>query len=86
MSPSQVASNILSARYLRKGERTYEDICHRVASALADDEAERDRFFEAMISLKFLPNSPTLMGDYLEYALASGKITGEMPHMAMLFV
>jgi len=75
MSPSQVASNILSARYLRKGERTYEDICHRVASALADDEAERDRFFEAMISLKFLPNSPTLMNAGTEIGQLSACFT-----------
>ncbi|WP_319579286.1 adenosylcobalamin-dependent ribonucleoside-diphosphate reductase [uncultured Methanospirillum sp.] len=61
MTSSPVVDNILSARYLRKGEQTFEDICHRVAHALADDKAEQDRFFEAMISLRFLPNSPTLM-------------------------
>ncbi|MDD1724247.1 MAG: adenosylcobalamin-dependent ribonucleoside-diphosphate reductase [Methanospirillum sp.] len=61
MISSPVTDNILSARYLRKGEHTFEDICHRVADALADDKAEQDRFFKAMISLRFLPNSPTLM-------------------------
>lgn len=61
MTSSPVVDNILSARYLRKGEKTFEDICRRVATALADDPAEQDRFFEAMISLRFLPNSPTLM-------------------------
>ncbi len=61
MSSSPVVDSILSARYLRKGELTFEDICRRVATALADDKAEQDRFFEAMISLRFLPNSPTLM-------------------------
>jgi len=61
MTSSPVVDNILSARYLRKGEHTFEDICHRVAYALADDTAEQERFVEAMISLRFLPNSPTLM-------------------------
>ena len=61
MTSSHVVDNILSARYLRKGELNFEDICRRVAKALAYDEPEQDRFFEAMISLRFLPNSPTLM-------------------------
>ncbi|MFA5332429.1 MAG: adenosylcobalamin-dependent ribonucleoside-diphosphate reductase [Methanoregula sp.] len=61
MTSSPVVDSILSARYLRKGESTYEDICRRVASALADDKTEEARFFEAMQSLRFLPNSPTLM-------------------------
>lgn len=61
MTSSPVIDSILSARYLRKGEHTFEDICHRVATALADDTAEQNRFYEAMISLRFLPNSPTLM-------------------------
>ncbi|MDD1728717.1 MAG: adenosylcobalamin-dependent ribonucleoside-diphosphate reductase [Methanospirillum sp.] len=61
MVSSPVVDNILSARYLRTGEKTFEDICRRVATALADDKSEQERFFEAMISLRFLPNSPTLM-------------------------
>ena len=61
MTSSHVVDNILSARYLRKGELNFEDICRRVAKALAYDKPEQDRFFEAMISLRFLPNSPTLM-------------------------
>jgi len=61
MSASPVVDSILSARYLRKGEQSFEDICHRVASALADDKEDEACFFEAMQSLRFLPNSPTLM-------------------------
>jgi ribonucleoside-diphosphate reductase alpha chain len=61
MTSAPVVDNILSARYLRKGEHTFEDICHRVATALAEDQSEQNRFFEAMISLRFLPNSPTIM-------------------------
>ena len=61
MNPPSVVDSILSARYLRKGEKDFCDICRRVASALAENETERARFYEAMISLRFLPNSPTLM-------------------------
>ena len=61
MNSPSVVDSILSARYLRKGEKNFTDICRRVASALADDETEKARFYEAMISLRFLPNSPTLM-------------------------
>ena len=61
MNQPSVVDSILSARYLRRGEKDFTDICRRVASALAEDETERARFHEAMISLRFLPNSPTLM-------------------------
>ena len=61
MNSSQVIDSILSARYLRQGEKTFEDICHRVAWALAEDEVEAKIFFDVMVSLRFLPNSPTLM-------------------------
>ena len=67
MNPPSVVDSILSARYLRRGEKNFTDICRRVASALADDETERARFFEAMISLRFLPNSPTLMNAGTEW-------------------
>ncbi len=60
MNSSQVVDSILSARYLREGEKTFEDICHRVARSVAGDEEEA-RFYDIMISLRFLPNSPTLM-------------------------
>jgi ribonucleoside-diphosphate reductase alpha chain len=61
MNSSQVIDSILSARYLRQGEKTFEDICHRVAWALAENEVEAKIFFDVMVSLRFLPNSPTLM-------------------------
>ena len=79
MSASPVVDSILSARYLRKGERSFEDICRRVASALADDREEESRFFEAMQSLRFLPNSPTLMNAGTEIGQLSACFTLPVP-------
>lgn len=61
MNSSQFADSILSTRYLREGERTFGDLCHRVATAVADNDDEAAKFYDIMISLRFLPNSPTLM-------------------------
>jgi ribonucleoside-diphosphate reductase alpha chain len=61
MNPAQVVESILSARYLREGEKTFEDVCHRVAVAVADSNAEASEFYDLMRSLRFLPNSPALM-------------------------
>lgn len=79
MNPPSVVDSILSARYLRKGEKDFTDICSRVASALADDETEKTRFFEAMISLRFLPNSPTLMNAGTEIGQLSACFTLPVP-------
>jgi len=79
MSASPVVDSILSARYLRKGERSFEDICRRVASALADDREEESRFFEAMQSLRFLPNSPTLMNAGTDIGQLSACFTLPVP-------
>jgi ribonucleoside-diphosphate reductase alpha chain len=61
MNSTQIVDSILSARYLREGEKTFEDICRRVASAVAGDKEEVTDFYTIMVSLRFLPNSPTLM-------------------------
>ena len=61
MDSSQTVDSILSARYLRKGEKTFADVCHRVANAVADEEKEATDYYDIMVSLRFLPNSPTLM-------------------------
>ena len=79
MDSSPIVDSILSARYLRAGEKTFEDICHRVATALAADEAEAARFFEAMVSLRFLPNSPTLMNAGTEIGQLSACFTLPVP-------
>ncbi|MFA5347890.1 MAG: ribonucleotide reductase N-terminal alpha domain-containing protein, partial [Methanoregula sp.] len=61
MNSAQFVDSILSARYLREGEKTFGDVCHRVANAVADNNAEATKFYDIMVSLRFLPNSPTLM-------------------------
>ncbi|HJK03761.1 MAG TPA: ribonucleoside-diphosphate reductase, adenosylcobalamin-dependent, partial [Methanocorpusculum sp.] len=56
-----VVDSILAARYYRVGEKSFEDVCRRVANALGETPEETKEYFEAMMSLEFLPNSPTLM-------------------------
>ena len=71
MNSTQVVDSILSARYLREGEKTFEDICRRVASAVADNEDEATAFYTIMASLRFLPNSPTLMNAGTDWSAIS---------------
>jgi len=54
-----IAKQILRERYLLDGE-TPENLFRRVASHLADSKEEAKEFLEVMLSLEFLPNSPTL--------------------------
>jgi ribonucleoside-diphosphate reductase alpha chain len=61
MNSTQVVDSILSEHYLQEGEKTFEDICRRVAWAVSGDGEEATGFYEIMASLRFLPNSPTLM-------------------------
>jgi len=75
MSTQPVVDSILSARYLRKGETSFEDICRRVSSALAGDPEEEACYFEAMRSLLFLPNSPMLMNAGKELGQLSACFT-----------
>jgi len=79
MSSLPVVDSILSARYLRKGEKDFSDICRRTAGALADNHEEEARFFEAMTSLRFLPNSPTLMNAGTELGQLSACFTLPVP-------
>jgi ribonucleoside-diphosphate reductase alpha chain len=79
MTTSPVVESILSARYLRRGEKGFEEICRRVAAALAEDEADREAFYEAMSSLRFLPNSPTLMNAGTEIGQLSACFTLPVP-------
>ncbi|HEX6122513.1 MAG TPA: adenosylcobalamin-dependent ribonucleoside-diphosphate reductase, partial [Ktedonobacterales bacterium] len=75
---SEAATRVLRERYLLRGQdgaiiETPDDLCWRVACAVAEAEApwakddpqavERtaERFYNLMVERKFLPNSPTLM-------------------------
>jgi ribonucleoside-diphosphate reductase alpha chain len=65
------AKTVLSSRYLWKNEKgeiieTPEQMFHRVAEAVASvEKSERaayvERFYDLMVSRRFMPNSPTLM-------------------------
>ena len=72
LSLSENARVILEQRYLRKDEdgnpiETAAELFRRVARAVAQGESEpvqtiwENRFYELLASLKFLPNSPTLV-------------------------
>lgn len=56
-----LTSETLKARYLREGEKDWEDICERVAKAIATTEEEYLEFKDLMVRKIFLPSSPTLM-------------------------
>jgi len=58
---NSVVDSILAARYYRSGETSFEDVCRRVADALGETPEETKEYYDAMFSLSFLPNSPTLM-------------------------
>lgn len=51
----------LKARYLREGEKGWEDICERVARAIAATDEEYLEFKDLMVRKIFVPSSPTLM-------------------------
>lgn len=61
---SENAKKVLKKRYLRDGE-TIEDLFRRVAKNIAsgtnNPKEYEEKFYNEMINLKFLPNSPTLM-------------------------
>lgn len=76
MKLNKNANVVLERRYLSRDENnnvieTPEDLFHRVAKALANEdknyrtdadiEKTEEEFFELMTSMRFLPNSPTLM-------------------------
>lgn len=58
---STMQEDILAARYFKNDERTYVDVCRRVADFIGDTDEERNDYYELMVNKIFLPNSPTLM-------------------------
>jgi ribonucleoside-diphosphate reductase alpha chain len=66
-----LAAETLKTRYFREGEEDWEDICERVAKAVATTREEYIEFFNLMVSKTFLPSSPTLMNA----GTASGQLS-----------
>lgn len=62
-----LASETLKARYLLEGEKNWEDVCERVAKAIAITEEEYLEFKDIMVRKIFLPSSPTLMNAGTEF-------------------
>jgi ribonucleoside-diphosphate reductase alpha chain len=62
-----LASETLKARYLREGEKDWEDVCERVAKAIAITDEEYLEFKDLMVRKIFLPSSPTLMNAGTEF-------------------
>jgi ribonucleoside-diphosphate reductase alpha chain len=63
---SKNAITVLEKRYLLRDENkklleSPEELFWRVANAIGDNEEESEKFYDIMISLRFLPNSPTMM-------------------------
>jgi len=79
MNSEQVVDTILSARYLQEGEKTFADICHRVAFAIADTFDEAESFYTIMVSRCFLPNSPTLMNAGMDRGQLSACLVLPVP-------
>jgi ribonucleoside-diphosphate reductase alpha chain len=62
MQLSEAAHEVLRKRYYRNGEKTPEELFRRVAKAVAQGDTQKEeRYYDMMINLNFLPNSPTLM-------------------------
>ena len=57
----EAAERILRLRYYRDDEKSFDELCRRVAGAIADSKEEEAEYFDMMNTLRFLPNSPTLM-------------------------
>ena len=56
-----IVEEVLKARYYRDGETCWEDVCKRVSDYVGNTQKEKDTFYNMLLSMKFLPNSPTLM-------------------------
>lgn len=56
-----LATETLKSRYLQEGEDSWEDVCERVAKAIALTHEEYLEFLDLMVCKTFIPSSPTLM-------------------------
>lgn len=59
------ALDLLQKRYFKQDENTWEDLCKRVSSSIANAEIEKDKwqkiFYEMMTNLEFIPSTPCLI-------------------------
>lgn len=51
---------ILATRYLRHSEKDYNDICHRIASAISTSPSQHSRFLSILSSCQFVPGGRTI--------------------------
>ena len=58
---SDIIEETLHARYCQPGEKTWDDVCDRVARFISNNENEYKAFCDMMVRKIFVPNSPTLM-------------------------
>lgn len=65
-----LATETLKSRYLQEGEESWEDVCERVAKAIALTHEEYLEFLNLMVSKTFIPSSPTLMN--------AGTVSGQL--------
>lgn len=56
-----IVDDVLAARYYQPGEKSWEDVCHRVANYIGDTDEERAEYYRLMSEKRFIPNSPCLM-------------------------
>lgn len=58
---TEMGNAVMEARYLAKGEKTWDDICKRVANFVGNTDEEKEEFYAMLRDKVFIPNSPTLM-------------------------
>lgn len=68
---SEIIEEVLKARYYQPNEKSWNDVCARVANFVGNNDLERKEFFEVMCKTEFIPNSPTLFNAGTPYPLMS---------------
>ncbi len=58
---TETAEKILKERYYLEGESSWEEVTKRVASCFCTSDKEYRKFYNLLIDMDFLPNSPALM-------------------------
>lgn len=55
------AEKLLKDKYFTPNENNYDEMCNRVANYIANNNEEKEKFYNILYSIDFLPNSPVLM-------------------------